>query len=287
MSSSPRLTRRGFVLAGSALAGAALLESCSSGAKVATGGFATLPPTVPTAVVPTAVVPTSAGSSSSGPSPSGASSTTLAAVAPVVIAGAPATYVNHGDAALTKVALTFHLGGDTSLVTELLDLMKSKNFNATFFAIGAWLKANPSLGHRAVADGHELANHTLNHKTMGQLTRSQVFDEIAGGGEALVPFIGSIGKWFRPSGTDVPDQLILDEAGRAGYGVSVGYDVDSRDFKEPGSKAVIAKVNTEVHAGAIVSLHFGHRDTINALPAILDRMAGLGLTQSTVTGLLG
>jgi peptidoglycan/xylan/chitin deacetylase (PgdA/CDA1 family) len=103
----------------------------------------------------------------------------------------------------------------------------------------------------------------------------------------LVPFVGSIGKWFRPSGTDVPDQLILDEAGRAGYAVSVGYDVDSRDFKEPGSKAVIAKVKAEVHAGSIVSLHFGHRDTINALPAILDHLAGLGLTQSTVTGLLG
>jgi hypothetical protein len=194
MSSSPRLTRRGFVLGGSALAGVAFLESCSSGAKVATSGFATLPPTVPTALVPT-----SAGSLSSVPNPIDASSTTVGTVPPSVVAGAPATYVNHGDASLSKVALTFHLGGDTALVTELLDLMKSKNFTATFFAIGAWLKANPSLGHRAVSDGHELANHTLNHKTMGQLTRAQVFDEIAGGGDALVPFIGSIGKWFRPA----------------------------------------------------------------------------------------
>lgn len=264
MSETPRITRRALVLGGSALAGLAVVTSCSSGKRTVSAST-TLPNVVATS---TSLVPPAAV-------------TTL----PAAAVGA-ARYVNHGNASVNNVALTFHLGGDPVLVTRLLDLMKARNFNATLFAIGSWLTANPSLGHRVVADGHELANHTLNHKNMGSLSRSQLFDEIAGGGQALVPFIGSIGKWFRPSGTDVPSQLILDEAGRAGYAVSVGYDVDSRDFKEPGAKAVIAKVNAEVHAGAIVSLHFGHTDTIKALPAILDRLSELGLTQTTVSSLL-
>ena len=276
MSETTHFSRRGFVLGGSALAGLAVLNSCSGG-KATRGVGSTLPP--PTLPSPTSV-------------PLDAAAVTT--VAPAGHTGTPsapgagaATYINHGDASRNNVALTFHLGGDVALVTRLLDLMKSKNFTATFFAIGSWLEAHPSLGHRAVADGHELANHTLNHKNMGDLTSAQLYDEIAGGGQALVPFIGSIGKWFRPSGTDVPSQKILDEAGRAGYAVSVGYDVDSRDFKEPGSKVVIAKVNSEVHSGAIVSLHFGHSGTITALPSILDHLDVLGLKQATVTTLLG
>jgi peptidoglycan/xylan/chitin deacetylase (PgdA/CDA1 family) len=122
---------------------------------------------------------------------------------------------------------------------------------------------------------------------MGSLTRQQVLDEIVQGGQSLVPFIGSIGKWFRPSGTDVPGQVILDEAGVAGYAYSIGYDVDSTDNKDPGPATVIAEVKAGIHPGAIVSMHFGHQGTITALPAILDHMAALGIAPVTLTTMLG
>ena len=124
------------------------------------------------------------------------------------------------------------------MVGELFDLLRTSGITSTLFAIGDWLSANPALGHQAVNDGHELANHTKSHQSMLKLSRADVRAEIVGGGQALIPFIGSIGRWFRPSGTDVPTDLILEEAGRAGYAVSVGYDIDSRDFNEPGALAV-------------------------------------------------
>ncbi len=36
--------------------------------------------------------------------------------------------------------------------------------------------------------------------------------------------------------------------------------------------AVIDTVDAAIHPGALVSLHFGHSDTIVALPAILTRL---------------
>jgi peptidoglycan/xylan/chitin deacetylase (PgdA/CDA1 family) len=201
--------------------------------------------------------------------------------------GGPATYINHGPADVNNIALTFHLGGNPTLVAELFDLLKASGITSTLFAIGDWLTANPDLGHRAVDDGHELGNHTKSHLSMLKLSRAAVLAEIVGGGQALIPFIGSIGKWFRPSGTDVPTDLILEEAGAAGYAVSVGYDIDSTDYTEPGAAAVVARVKKQLHPGAIVSLHFGHRDTIDALPKILDLLSAAALTPVTVTGLLG
>lgn len=202
-------------------------------------------------------------------------------------ANGPATYVNHGPTNANTVALTFHLGGDPTLVGELLDLLKTSGITSTLFAIGDWLTANPGLGHRAVDDGHELGNHTKSHQSMMKLSRADVRAEIVGGGQELIPFIGSIGKWFRPSGTDVPSDVILEEAGLAGYAVSVGYDIDSRDYTEPGAQAVVARVKKGLHPGAIVSLHFGHRDTIDAIPQVLDLLTTAGLTPVTMTGLLG
>jgi peptidoglycan/xylan/chitin deacetylase (PgdA/CDA1 family) len=201
--------------------------------------------------------------------------------------GAAAVYVNHGPADSNAVALTFHLSGSATSVATLLDVLKTDGIRSTLFAVGDWLTANPDLGHRAVDEGHELANHSKSHQSMLQLGPTQVYDEIVGGGQALIPFIGSIGKWFRPSGTDVPNDIILQQAGLAGYAVSVGYDIDSLDNTNPGSKAIVNKVGAELHAGAIISLHFGHQGTIGAMPGIVDLLNTAALAPVTVSQLLG
>ena len=261
-----RFNRRDFVFGAAGLAGVVALAGCSSdlsssvsSQSVSTSPTSTtIPPADSTVVVP---------------------STT-----PV---GAPAVFIDHGNPDVNKVALTFHLSGQPSVVTDMLDLLKSRSVAVTAFAVGTWITAHPEITKRLVADGHELANHTENHLSMDKLTRQQVSDEIVQCGQALIPFIGNIGKWFRPSATVVPKQLILDEAGLAGYPVSVGYDVDSVDNNDPGSSAIISNVKNGIHPGAIVSFHFGHQGTIVALPSILDHLVNLNLQPVTVGVLLG
>lgn len=287
--------RRCLLIGGATLlVGVAVAACTQSGSSGTTNPLTQTPPTTPAQPRATTVsaVLTQPALSTTIPLPettvtTAEATSTVAPSATAQVASGPATYVAAGPSGASTVALTFHLGGDPALVVELLDLMKARAVTSTFFAIGDWLSANPQLGHRAVADGHELGNHTKSHKSMLKLSRADVLSEIVGGGEALVPFIGSIGKWFRPSGTDVPTDLILEQAGLAGYAVSVGYDIDSRDFQEPGAAAVVARVKKRLHPGAIVSLHFGHRDTIDALPQILEILSANGLTNTTVTGLLG
>ena len=80
--------------------------------------------------------------------------------------------------------------------------------------------------------------------------------------------------------------LILDEAGSAGYAVSIGYSLDSLDFTDPGAAAVIASVDNHVQSGDIISLHFGHRNTIDALMLILRHLAAKGLQPVTLGTLL-
>lgn len=278
------MNRRELLHGAAALAALAALDACGSTARrtVTSSTTATNPAQATNPMPPSTIAPSSAAAASP------AESTTL--VPPSTAAwtpGSPALYVNHGAATPAMIALTFHFAGTPSLATKLLDLLKANGVTSTLFAIGDWLTANPALGHRALADGHELGNHTKSHQSMLKLSRAQVHAEIAGGGQALVPFVGTIGKWFRPSGTDIPNTVILEEAGKVGYPVSVGYDIDSRDYTEPGAAAVVNNVNPALHPGAIVSLHFGHTDTLTALPKILDRINTTGLHPVTITQLLG
>ena len=279
--------RRQLLLGGATLLAGVAVAACSdTSATNATNSSTEPSPTTSTRPTAVSVEASSPAQLPTTTQPVPATTVTTPEPATAVVTG-PATYVAHGPPQGNSVALTFHLGGDSALVGELLDLLKARAVTSTLFAIGDWLTANPALGHRAVNDGHELGNHTKSHKSMLQLSRADVRAEIVGGGEALIPFIGSIGKWFRPSGTDVPSDVILEEAGLAGYAVSVGYDIDSRDYQEPGATAVVARVKKQLHPGAIVSLHFGHRDTIDALPQVLDLLTANGLSNATVTGLLG
>ena len=227
-----------------------------------------------TSTTPGAAAATSNPTSSTAPAPAGG-------------AGAPAVYVDHGDPNSDMVALTFHLSGAAGTVTDLLDLLQKRAVTVTAFAVGKWITANPVITKRVVSAGHELGNHTEHHLDMGRLTAQQLRDEIVECGQAITPFIGSIGRWFRPSATVVPGAAILKAAGEAGYPVSVGYDIDSVDNKDPGAAAIIANVKPKLHGGAIVSLHFGHRGTIEALPHILDELAARKLRPVTVGTLLG
>jgi peptidoglycan/xylan/chitin deacetylase (PgdA/CDA1 family) len=271
-----RVTRRRFLSAAAGLALTGCATSRSSRASTTTSRpSATTEPTV------TATAATSPPSIPVAPTPTTSGGT---AATPV---GSPATFVDHGSASANAIALTFHLSGAPSLVTAMLDLLKSRALPVTAFAVGTWITANPQLTRRLVADGHELANHTEHHLAMDSMTPGQIYDEIVQCGQALTAFIGSAGRWFRPSSTVVPSQTILDQAGRAGYPISVGYDIDSTDNTDPGQATIISRVNAAMHPGAVVSLHFGHRGTIDALPHLLDHIDALGLRPVTIGALLG
>lgn len=279
------IDRRTLLITSAALGAASIVSAC--------GGRRPAVATAPTSsseVAAGASAPPATEEVIGAPQPTERTTPPTSAAAPTATSDGqltPAQYINHGPADAALAAITFHLGGERRLVVRLLDLLRERQLRVTAFAIGTWITANPDLGHRLVDDGHELGNHTNHHRSMLDLTRDEVRAEIVDGGQALIPFIGSIGRWFRPSETDVPTQLILDEAGRAGYAVSVGYDIDSRDYTDPGSNAVAAAVNTAMHRGSIVSMHFGHRDTITALPKILRNMETELIRPCTVTELIG
>ncbi len=203
------------------------------------------------------------------------------------LAHAASPDITHGSRSEKKIALTFHGAGSTAYANALLDTLKGTSTPATVFAIGAWLKANPTMAQKIVDGGHDIGNHTMNHFQMKTLNAVKVKSEIAGCAAELKSLIGNHGAFFRPSGTQYSTPLIRQTALRYGYSRCISYDVDSHDYQDPGKAAVIKNVMTNIKGGSIVSLHFGHKNTVEALPFLLKELQSAGYTPVTVTQLIG
>ena len=195
--------------------------------------------------------------------------------------------ITHGPRNAKNIALTFHGAGSTSYANSILEILKSGSAPVTVFAIGAWIKENPTMAKKILDGGHDIGNHTMNHYQMKTLNAAKVKSEIAGCAAELKSLIGNHGAFFRPSGTQYSNALIRQTALKYGYSQCISYDVDSHDYQDPGKAAVIKNVMTNIKGGSIVSLHFGHKNTVEALPTLLTQLHGAGYTPVSLTTLIG
>ncbi|MEM1322263.1 MAG: polysaccharide deacetylase family protein [Bacteroidota bacterium] len=74
--------------------------------------------------------------------------------------------ITHFSTSEQQIALTFDDGPSPSLTPAVLDLLAKYQLKATFFVNGNKLEASPAIARRAVAEGHQLANHTYAHDRM-------------------------------------------------------------------------------------------------------------------------
>ena len=75
--------------------------------------------------------------------------------------------VTRAASASRAVALTFDDGPFPGSTEAILDILAANKVAATFFVIGRNVERWPDLARRMVAEGHLLANHSLDHHRLG------------------------------------------------------------------------------------------------------------------------
>ena len=213
--------------------------------------------------------------------------TAAASVAFEGVANALSPDINHGPRSSKKVALTFHGAGDLKFANELLNIFSATSTPVSVFAVGTFLKSNPEMAKKILDGGHNLGNHTMTHTQMKTISAKRVDKEISECANLLKKLTGNHGSFFRPSGTQYSTALIRNTAKKYGYKNCISYDVDSHDYQDPGKAAVISNINNGIKGGSIISLHFGHKNTVDAMPAVIESIKAKGFVPVTLTELLG
>jgi peptidoglycan/xylan/chitin deacetylase (PgdA/CDA1 family) len=193
--------------------------------------------------------------------------------------------VSRAPAATDAVALTFHGDGPPALAEALLTEAEKAGARLTVLAVGRWLAQYPQMAERVLKGGHELGNHTENHLAVDRMSPTQAFNEIEQCAERLEKLTGSRGRWFRQSQGQHASPTVRAAATRAGYDTLLSYDLDSRDFLNPGSPTIVRNVLGRIQGGDVVSMHLGHPQTVQALPQIFAALNARGLRAVTASEL--
>lgn len=176
------------------------------------------------------------------------------------------------------VALTFD-DGPWPTTPEILRVLKEKDAKATFCVVTRQLKgAGLTYTKNALADGHQLCNHTVNHdQKLPSKPQKTIDDEIIGANNQLQERLGIKPTYYRPpAGTLGPN--VISTAKAQGQGVLL-WTVDTKDFQKPPPEEIVNRVMGQVQPGGVVLLHDGGGDrgaTLAALPVLIDRLRGEG-----------
>jgi peptidoglycan-N-acetylglucosamine deacetylase len=193
--------------------------------------------------------------------------------------------IAHGPRDVPAVALTFDDGPGT-VTPAILTILRERRAQATFNVLGARLRHGAPLVRRAVAEGHELGVHGWRHRDLsGEPVRAGA--ELARARATIRAITGVAARVFRPPLGATSRRLAL--AARTAGLVTVTWDVDPRDFEEPGADAIRSRVAAGVRPGSIVLLHDdrpGLAPTAAALDGVLDDLWERGLVPVTVSRLL-
>ena len=181
------------------------------------------------------------------------------------------------------VALTFDDGPTQQGLDAVLPLLRRYHAKGTFFLIGKTVE--PQLVQRIVAEGHEIGNHSFNHKRMIFHTSAFYDDEIRRTDDALMAADAPRPTLFRPP---FGKKLIgLPHAVERSGKQMIMWDSGDPPDRDP--KIYARKVLEKVRPGSIILIHPMHSTNATeraALPLILEGLAKRGLRSLTVSDLI-
>ena len=184
------------------------------------------------------------------------------------------------------ISISFDAAWGNEDTKKLLETLKKHNVKATFFMTGGWIEKYPDDVKAIAAAGHDLGNHSENHKHMSELSTEQCRDELMQPHDKVKKLTGKDMFLFRPPYGDYNDTLIR-AAAECNY-YAIQWDVDSLDWKDYDADTIIKKVTEHKHLGngSIILCHNGGKHTAEALDELLSTLKEKGFTLVPISQLI-
>lgn len=181
------------------------------------------------------------------------------------------------------IAFTFDDGPNTATTVQILDILEAHHAAATFFLVGNNITdVSAQVVKRAFDMGCEIANHSLTHADLSQMTANEIRAEVEPVSQRIQGITGQPPRFFRPPYIAVSDTL---------------YDTVKMPFlcglgAEDYSPAVSAeerytRIMAQAEDGAIILLHDmdGNAMTVEAVSRLIPALQQQGYVFVTVSEL--
>ncbi|MFE0514297.1 polysaccharide deacetylase family protein [Streptomyces sp. NPDC058964] len=164
------------------------------------------------------------------------------------------------------MVLTFDDGPDPRYTPDILDTLDEYGVRAMFFVCGEMAVDNKELLARMADVGHIVGNHTWTHPLLTQLDRGEIRSEMVRTSDVIEDAYGEPPRWFRaPYGA----------WNRAAFqlGAEMGMEplawtVDSLDWTTPGTRTIIDRIEHGAAPGVVVLSHDAGGDRSQSVRAL-------------------
>lgn len=191
------------------------------------------------------------------------------------------------QAAEDVIALTFDISWGDKQAIPILDVLKKYEINdTTFFLSGSWAERHPETVERIREDGHEIGNLGFYYEHYTTLEDDEIKKDIQLSTHVLEQLTDERPTLYRPPHGSF-DRRVLKLLHQYEY-TTIHWSVNSDDWKNPGTDAIVKNVIENAKSGDIVLLHASDsaKQTANALPSIIEHFQHKGFRFVTVTELI-
>lgn len=186
-----------------------------------------------------------------------------------------------------RVALTFDDGPDNKSTPAIVDILKKYKVKGSFFFLGREVLKYPEVVKEAYDNGNLVLSHSFNHDDLTIFNKSELHNDIKRTEAAIEEVIGKKPAILRtPYGET--DEKVIAGAHKDGYSI-VLWSIDTLDWSQNDRKNIANNVLSNVRNGDIILMHSGqgNKETVEALPDIIEKLQEKGYTIVDLETLLG
>ncbi|MFZ2960848.1 MAG: polysaccharide deacetylase family protein [Candidatus Ozemobacteraceae bacterium] len=180
------------------------------------------------------------------------------------------------------VFFTFDGGADADGIPGILAALRTHGIHSTFFLTGHWVKSFPDLAKKILAEGHEIANHSMTHPNMSGFSAEKITAQIEAANDVFKTVLGRMPVPFFRFPFGEQNRRVEKIVSELGFR-PVYWDIDTLDWKEPSVSSIVEKVRRRLKPRAVILMHCGSRNGSRALPWVLDEVLRRGYTPTMLS----
>lgn len=178
------------------------------------------------------------------------------------------------------ICLTFD-DGPSEYTKLLIDGLKERNVNVTFFVLGKKISKYPQYLKEAYKNGNEIGIHGYSHKLFTRLKNEKILDEIDITNKEIYNLTGQI-----PSLIRVPYGSLSSRVKKVLNSVnlqSILWTIDSKDWKYLNSQKDYNYVLKKIKGNDIILMHDTYKPSVLAALNLIDELKNEGYMFITVS----
>ena len=175
-----------------------------------------------------------------------------------------------GNSEKKYIYLTFDEGYEAGYTEKILEVLKSNQVSATFFITAHYVNTQEELVKKMIDEGHIVGNHTVNHKSMPDLSEEEIKKEVMDLHQVISEKYNYEMKYIRPPKGEFSERSI-ESTNRLGYKTvmwSFAYE-DWNENKQPNEEKAKKMILDNLHNGEIMLLHGNSKTNTNVLDSVI------------------